>query len=169
VADYWNPVPSIPERGNTFSENALQKAMWVFGRKGQWVLADDSGLEVDVLGGMPGVRSARFAGEGNGSEANNRKLLELMAEVAPERRTARFKCVVALVTAAKSYFFAEGGCEGMIAFEPRGAQGFGYDPLFVPAGFTQTFAELGPAEKHAISHRGKAFEKVRKHLHEILG
>jgi XTP/dITP diphosphohydrolase len=168
LADYWNPVPSIPETGSTFSENALQKAVWAFRQKGMWVLADDSGLEVDALGGLPGVKSARFAGASAGNTANNRKLLELMADVPAGRRTARFTCVAVLVTAPADYFFADGSCEGMLLSEPRGNRGFGYDPLFVPAGFTQTFAELESADKHAISHRGKALEKMQRHLHELL-
>jgi XTP/dITP diphosphohydrolase len=168
LADCWKPMPVITERGATFLENALQKARWVFERKGMWVLADDSGLEVDALNGLPGVRSARFAGENGDTAANNRKLLEMLARVPAERRTARFKCVAVLVTSAESYFPAEGVCEGTITFYPRGAGGFGYDPLFVPAGFNRTFAELTTAEKHAISHRGKAFEKLRKRCEELL-
>jgi XTP/dITP diphosphohydrolase len=168
LADYWDPVPSIPETGTAFSENALQKAVWAFKQKGIWVLADDSGLEVDALGGLPGVRSARFAGEGAGHEANNRKLLELMADVPAGRRTARFTCFAALVTASADYFFTDGSCEGTILSEPKGIRGFGYDPLFVPAGFTKTFAELESADKHEISHRGKALEKMQRHLHELL-
>jgi XTP/dITP diphosphohydrolase len=185
LADYWNQVPAIPETGSTFLENAQIKATWVlkafaempaafisdttFRWKDKWVLADDSGLEVDALDGMPGVRSARFAGEGADYEANNRKLLELLADVASERRTARFTCVAVLYSSAKSYFSAVGTCEGTIAFTPRGVKGFGYDPLFVPAGFSRTFAELEPDEKHAISHRGKALEKVKKYCYELLG
>jgi len=174
LADYWNPVPAIPETGCTFLENALQKAAWVIeknvGRKGLiGVLADDSGLEVDALGGRPGVRSARFAGENADVEANNKKLLELLADVPSERRTARFKCMAVLMACDKSYFSAEGICEGTIAFSPRGAGGFGYDPLFVPVGFSRTFAELTPEEKHAISHRGKALEKVKRYCYELIG
>ena len=162
-------VPSIPETGLTFQDNALLKARWVYERKKIWVMADDSGLDVDALGGRPGVRSARFAGDNADSGANNRLLLELLADVAPELRTARFKCALVLVASAESYFTAIGVCEGTIAFSPRGTEGFGYDPLFVPIGFTQTFAELGAAEKHAISHRGRAIGKMRNHLYELLG
>jgi XTP/dITP diphosphohydrolase len=173
LADYWHPVPVIPETRNTFLENALQKAEWVFGRgsmelKDRWVLADDSGLEVDALGGQPGVRSARFAGDAADTTANNKKLLELLAGVPADRRTARFKCTAVLMTYARSYFSAEGICEGVIAFSGSGAGGFGYDPLFVPKGFSRTFAELEPEEKHAISHRGKAFKKVEKYCHDQL-
>jgi XTP/dITP diphosphohydrolase len=174
LADYWEPVPAIPETGKTFLENALQKADWVFGQgivgqKGRWVLADDSGLEVDALGGQPGIRSARFAGDAVDMAANNKKLLELLANVPAGRRTARFKCVAVLMTAAQSYFSAEGICEGAIAFSGSGIGGFGYDPLFVPENHSRTFAELEPAEKHAISHRGRALRKVEKYCHEQLG
>ncbi|MGA2508462.1 MAG: RdgB/HAM1 family non-canonical purine NTP pyrophosphatase [Chitinispirillaceae bacterium] len=174
LADYWNPIPVIPETGSTFLENALQKAAWVFSQKSvegknRWILADDSGLEVDALGGMPGIRSARFDGENADYEANNRKLMKLLEGIAPERRTARFTCVVALCTSADSYFSAVGTCEGTIGFAPRGVKGFGYDPLFIPAGFSRTFAELEPEEKHAISHRGKALKKVKNHCYELLG
>lgn len=169
LADYWNPVPSIPETGSSFLENAKQKALWVFGKKNSWVLSDDSGLEVDALDGQPGVRSARFAGENGDTAANNRKLLEMLADVPPERRTARFKCVAVLMTSDTSCFSAEGVCEGSITFAPHGVEGFGYDPLFVPDGFTRTFAELAPEEKHAISHRGKALEKVKKYCYELVG
>jgi XTP/dITP diphosphohydrolase len=174
LADYGDPVPAIPETGNTFLENALQKAEWVFGhgnmgQKGRWVLADDSGLEVDALGGQPGVRSARFAGYAADTAANNKKLLELLAGVPLGRRTARFKCAAVLMTSARSYFAAEGVCEGAIAFSGSGAGGFGYDPLFVPENFSRTFAEIEPAEKHAISHRGRALKKVEKYCHDQLG
>ena len=168
LSDHFQPVPSIPETGSTFVENALLKARWVFARKNIWVLADDSGLEVDALDGAPGVRSARFAGENSSGETNNRKLLELLEGQPQASRTARFKCVIVLLTSAENYFSAAGICEGAIARAPRGSNGFGYDPLFVPRGFDRTFAELGSAEKHAISHRGKAFEKVKEHLHEFL-
>jgi XTP/dITP diphosphohydrolase len=169
LADHWDPVPSIPETGMTFEENALLKAQWVYDRKKMWVMADDSGLEVDALGGRPGVRSARFAGDNADTAANNRLLLELLADVASERRTARFKCALVLVTSADNYFTAIGVCEGTILFAPRGKQGFGYDPLFVPYGYMQTFAELGAAEKHVISHRGRAIGKVRNYLDELVG
>jgi XTP/dITP diphosphohydrolase len=173
LADYWDPVPTIPETGTTFHENALQKAVWVsrymnMRRKVPWILADDSGLEVDALNGLPGVRSARFAGDAVDTAANNKKLLELLAKVPSGRRAARFRCAAVLMTSLRDYFEAEGVCEGTIAFSESGTGGFGYDPLFVPEGFSKTFAELEPAEKHAISHRGRALEKVRNYCHETL-
>ncbi|MBN1131001.1 MAG: RdgB/HAM1 family non-canonical purine NTP pyrophosphatase [Chitinispirillaceae bacterium] len=167
LADHWDPVPVIPETGDTFLENARQKAAWVFERMGTWTLADDSGLEVDVLGGAPGVKSARYAGLDGNSAKNNRKLLRELDGVDFPLRTARFKCLVVLMTAADAYYSAEGVCEGRIIHIPRGNGGFGYDPLFVPEGFDRTFAEIGPLEKNAISHRGKALERLRRYLHEL--
>jgi XTP/dITP diphosphohydrolase len=169
LADHWDPVPEIPETGATFQENALLKARWVYDKKKTWVIADDSGLEVDALGGRPGVRSARFAGDNADSGANNRLLLELLAGVAPADRTARFKCALVVVTSAESYFTAIGVCEGAIGSAPRGNGGFGYDPLFIPAGHTQTFAEINAAEKNAISHRGRAIGKVRDYFEGLFG
>ncbi|MBN2188627.1 MAG: RdgB/HAM1 family non-canonical purine NTP pyrophosphatase [Chitinispirillaceae bacterium] len=173
LADYWDPVPAIPETGTTFHENAFQKAVWVLerlhgSRKDLGVLADDSGLEVDALNGLPGVRSARFAGEPVDTAANNRKLLALMSGVPAGRRTARFRCAAVLMRSAEDCFEAEGTCEGTIAFSESGTGGFGYDPLFVPEGFSMTFAEMELAGKHAISHRGRALEKVRSYCHETL-
>lgn len=162
LADRFHPVPHIPETGKTFLENALLKARWVHEKTRLWVLADDSGLEVDALGGAPGISSARFAGEPSSSDANNRKLLEALSGIESARRTARFKCVIVLVTsAAEKYFSAEGVCEGTIALAPRGVGGFGYDPLFVPSGYNRTFAELDARTKNDISHRGKALKKLR--------
>lgn len=167
LADHWNPVPDIPETGDTFYANALQKADWVFSRLGGWVLADDSGLEVDALDGRPGVRSARFAGEGAGTAANNRLLLDQLADVKDPHRTARFRCCAVLVTSATERFRADGTCEGRIGFEPLGSEGFGYDPLFFPAGYDRTFGEMGSDEKHTLSHRAKAMEKIRERLREM--
>ena len=140
-----------------------------------FVLADDSGLEVDALGGAPGVHSARFAaldgaGQGNSHDAdNNAKLLRLLKNVPLEKRTARFRCVLALASVerrtssveGRELQLLEGVCEGQIGFEPRGQGGFGYDPLFIPTGFTQTFAELGGEIKNRLSHRAKALAKLK--------
>ena len=167
LRDHWDPMPEIPETGDTFLENARQKAAWVFERRGLWALADDSGLEVDALDGAPGVKSARYAGPGGNSSENNRKLLEELKGVPLPDRTARFKCVIVLMTASDAYYSAEGVCEGRLITMPAGSDGFGYDPLFVPDGFSKTFAELGPLEKNAISHRGKALAKVRRYLHGL--
>jgi XTP/dITP diphosphohydrolase len=131
------------------------------------VLADDSGLEVDALGGRPGVLSARFSGENPTAEKNNRLLLESLEGVEDPRRTARFKCAVVLLTAPSTCFSAEGVCEGSITLAPRGAAGFGYDPLFVPRGYSRTFGEMISAEKHPLSHRGIALRKMREIIHEL--
>jgi XTP/dITP diphosphohydrolase len=169
LADRWNPVPSIPETGDTFLTNALQKAAWVFERTGIWTIADDSGLEIDALGGAPGVKSARYAGQNGDSRANNEKLLRELSLKPDGQRTARFKCVVVLMTSSDAFYSAEGACCGRIITTPRGTGGFGYDPLFVPDGFDRTFAELPSVDKHAISHRGKALEQLRRYLDGLNG
>lgn len=139
------------------------------GRSPVWVLADDSGLEVDALAGAPGVKSARFAadelqlGSGNAPDAaNNAKLLRLLADVPAARRTGRFRCALALTAVgdALDTFDFDGACEGTLGLAPRGPHGFGYDPLFVPDGFQETFAELGDAQKNALSHRGQALGRL---------
>lgn len=146
-----------PETGDTFEANALEKARYVFVRTGLPTLADDSGLEVAALGGAPGVRSKRFSREGT-PEANNRLLLERMSGV--EDRRAAFRCVVALVAHGREAT-VDGRCEGHIGQAPRGTQGFGYDPLFLPDEAPgRTLAELSMDEKNAISHRGRAFRRL---------
>jgi len=165
LADHFTPLPDIAETGATFYENAKIKADWVYGHTdGIWSLADDSGLEVDALDGAPGVFSARYGGEGATSATNNEKLLKELRDVPEARRTARFKCVLVLKTGINTYHTAEGTCEGRIIEHAAGGKGFGYDPLFVPAGFDRTFAQLAPEEKNRISHRGAAIKKI----HEIL-
>jgi XTP/dITP diphosphohydrolase len=161
-------VPEIPEDGCTFRENAVGKARFVSGILSLAALADDSGLEVDALNGDPGVRSARFAGEGSTAAQNNTRLLQLMAGIPPERRGGRFRCVVALALPDGTVRTAEGACEGRILEAPRGSRGFGYDPLFVPDGYDRTFAELDPEEKNRISHRARALEAARGMLRECL-
>jgi XTP/dITP diphosphohydrolase len=169
LADHFNPLPLIPETGTTFLENALQKALWVRQRMpGPWILADDSGLEVDALGGRPGVLSARFAGEGAGTAENNRLLLETLSSVTGPERTARFKCTVILLTSASKWYSAGGTCEGSIALASRGTEGFGYDPLFIPKGFSRTFGEMAAAEKHPLSHRGIALQKMSKIIRDLI-
>ncbi len=151
-------IESAPETGATFLDNALLKARHAAGRRGLPALADDSGIEVDALDQAPGVRSARYAGEGAGDEENLRKLLFELRDVPQIRRSARYRCVIAFVRDAEDPMplIAEGSWEGSIAGEARGAGGFGYDPIFVPAGERRTAAELSPMEKNAVSHRGKA-------------
>ena len=168
MKDFWNPLPAIEESGSTFAENAGIKADWVFKRTGLWSLGDDSGLSVDALGGAPGIRSARFAGDQSDMEENKRKLLDELAGVPPSRRTARFVCAMALRIDAETLLETEGICEGTIIDTPRGSGGFGYDPLFVPGGSDRTFAELGGSEKHAISHRGRALRNLKERLREYI-
>jgi XTP/dITP diphosphohydrolase len=184
-------APAVVEDAHTFAGNATKKALelahWLAGTRVDdhaFVLADDSGLEVDALNGAPGVHSARFAGldgglAGNSPDAANcSKLLRLLKSVPPEKRAARFRCVMALVpvlrqdkeSASPVCFtdelelrtqLAEGACEGRIISEPRGQGGFGYDPLFVPDGYDETFAELGEAVKNQFSHRAKALAALK--------
>ncbi|MGQ9513426.1 XTP/dITP diphosphatase [Thermodesulfitimonas sp.] len=156
--------PEIEEDGATFEENAVKKARLTAAFTGETALADDSGLEVDYLGGAPGVRSARFAGEPKNDAANNAKLLRLLAGVPWEKRTARFRCVIAVATPEGQVATAEGTCEGFILAEPRGTGGFGYDPLFYFPEYGKTFAELSPEEKNRVSHRARALAKVEELL-----
>lgn len=164
-----------PEEGDTYAANALAKARAVAAATGLAALGDDSGLEVDALGGQPGVWSARFAGTPTDDAANNRKLLALLKDVPWEKRTARFRCVLALVypgSPAGTPFaetLVEGACEGFIAFSPRGEHGFGYDPLFYLPEYGCTMAELPEEVKNRISHRARAAEKVRPVLEQIFG
>jgi len=161
-------IPEVAEDGTTFAENAVKKARAVAAATGLLALADDSGLEVDYLNGAPGVFSARFAGAGHDDRANNEKLLRLLEGVPPEKRTARFRCVVAIATPEGKVYTAEGICEGVIATEPRGERGFGYDPLFLVPQLGKTFAELEPSLKNTISHRARALAKAREILSAIL-
>jgi XTP/dITP diphosphohydrolase len=155
-------IDSPPETGATFEANALLKARHAASSAGLPALADDSGLEVDALGGGPGVRSARFAGEGASDAQNLARLLAQLASVPAEHRQARYRCVVVLVRSGEddTPLIARGSWEGRIAERPRGAGGFGYDPVFVPAGEQRTAAELSPEEKNAVSHRARALEAL---------
>ncbi len=158
------PIPESPETGDTFAENALQKAHFVAARTGGVVVADDSGLEVDALDGAPGVHSKRFTPEAT-STANNAHLLACMR--GKTRRTARFRCVVAVVHGMDART-ADGACEGTILTTPQGDGGFGYDPLFSPKGWAgRSMAEATADEKNAISHRGKAFRQLPRLLREL--
>ena len=161
-------LPEIREDGTTFRENAEKKALTVARATGLPALADDSGLEVDALGGAPGVRSARFAGEGADDRSNNRKLLDLLRGVPPERRTARFRCVLALAFPDGRVYTVEGTCEGRIVEDPAGEGGFGYDPLFLIPEEGRTFAQMTREEKNRISHRGRALSKLREVLPRIF-
>lgn len=160
-------LPEVIEDGSTFQSNALKKARAVHDAAGLPALADDSGLEVDALGGEPGIYSARYAGEDATYSDNNTKLLKNMEGVAAGRRKARFRCVIALV-APNLQVTAEGVCPGRIITEEKGTGGFGYDPLFVPDGYDLTFAQLPPEVKNRISHRAIALSLIRNELRNYL-
>lgn len=147
----------IPEDFDTLQENALQKARFIHERTQKNVFADDTGLEVDALNGAPGVFSARFAGENANSDENIQKLLSELANT--DQRAARFRTVIALIFDKQEYLF-EGVCEGAISRSLQGEGGFGYDPVFIPAGKTQSFAEMDPTDKNEISHRGRAVQQL---------
>jgi XTP/dITP diphosphohydrolase len=151
----------IPETAPTLEGNALQKARYVYEKTGRDVFADDTGLEVGSLNGMPGVNSARFAGENKDSDANIDKLLLMLK--GKKNRKARFRTVIALIIGGEEHLF-EGIVEGTIISDRRGREGFGYDPVFVPEGRDITFAEMPLTEKNKISHRARAFEKLRAFL-----
>ncbi len=151
----------IPEDFETLQENALQKARYVYSKTGLNCFADDTGLEVEALNWEPGVFSARYAGEAKNPKDNIRKLLDNLKGV--ENRRARFRTVIALILNGQEYLF-EGVVWGKIIDQERGSDGFGYDPIFVPDGFTQTFAEMPLELKNQISHRGRAVEELRKFL-----
>jgi len=159
-------IESVPEIGLSFEENALLKARHAARRAALPALADDSGLEVDALGGRPGVRSARFAGENASDRDNTARLLAELLGVPQESRQARYRCVLALVQSGDdpAPLFATGRWEGRIAYQPAGAGGFGYDPLFIPAGFACTAAQLPPEQKNAASHRGAALRALMQQL-----
>lgn len=151
-------LEEVEEDADTLEGNALKKARYVHKQTGLPALSDDTGLEVDALNGRPGVYSARYAGEDASYQDNVDKLLDELADIPMERRGAQFRTVAAFVTDEDSHTF-EGVCRGMIISEERGAGGFGYDPIFLPAAYKKTFAELDPEIKNKISHRGKAIQK----------
>ena len=165
--DYLTLIPAdacpglpdeVEENADTFEGNALIKARTLCAASGLWTLSDDSGLEVDALNGAPGIYSARYAGPGCTTADNNRKLLRQLADVTDRR--ARFRCVIALCAPDGREWTVQGICPGTIARECHAGGGFGYDPLFIPDGYDRTFAELDPAEKNRISHRGRALQNA---------
>lgn len=156
----------IPENQPTLEGNASEKAFYVFNHFGYNCFADDTGLEIEALGGEPGVFSARYAGPAKNPNDNMQKVLEKMAEI--KQRKARFRTVISLVIDGKEWQF-EGIVEGEILHEKRGTEGFGYDPIFLPAGFSQSFAQMPLAEKNQISHRARAMEKLVRFLTENSG
>jgi XTP/dITP diphosphohydrolase len=161
IENHEGPWPDVEEPHDSYRENALTKAREVATALGVPAIADDSGIEVDVLDGGPGPRSARFAGEPASDAANLARLIETIVETEPARRTARYRCVAAIAWPDGVGLSAEGACEGRLVSVPRGRRGFGYDPVFVPEGSTRTMAELADEEKDAISHRGRAFRALR--------
>lgn len=166
--DAFADLPEVAETGSSFAANALLKARDVAQRTGHIAIADDSGLCVDALNGMPGIFSARWAGRHGDDRANLELLLAQMADVPDSRRGAAFHCAAAVVTPGGDERVVEGVLEGNIIKEPRGSNGFGYDPIFTPRGYVLTTAELTPDEKDAISHRGQAFRALAPVLSELV-
>lgn len=162
--EIFKEIPKIDETGATFRENAFLKANWTFKKTQLSSLADDSGLMVDILNGAPGVISAHFAGKHGDDKANNFKLLKLLENVPFEKRTAKFVCVIILRLDENTVIEADGYCEGKIVYKPQGEKGFGYDPLFLPDGYSKTFGEMSDDEKNLISHRAKALKKLVEKL-----
>jgi XTP/dITP diphosphohydrolase len=160
-------IETPPETGQTFAENALLKARHAAAQANLPAIADDSGIEVDALGGRPGIYSARYAGEDASDADNLQKMLRELRDVPSHLRTARYQCVIAFVveTADPNPILARGTWEGNLIAEPRGSGGFGYDPIFVPRDMERTAAELDPAEKNAMSHRGQALRAFVAQLH----
>ena len=161
-ADYAGIDEAIEESGDTFLANATIKALATSQAISDYVLADDSGLEVDILNGAPGVFSARYGGIPSSTEKNNAKLLEELARagaMAPEQRRARYRCVLVLAKEGQMLACFDGACEGTITLEPKGTQGFGYDPIFVPTGYVKTFGQLSDKTKANRSHRAVALKK----------
>ena len=156
--------PDVEETGDTYLENALLKARAVAAASGLPALADDSGIEVDALGGKPGPRSARFAGETASDDENLELLIRSLKGIPQPGRAARYRCVAALAYPDGTAVHTEGVCEGTLDARRRGSGGFGYDPIFVPEGWDETMAELTPEQKDRISHRGRAFRALRGRL-----
>jgi XTP/dITP diphosphohydrolase len=167
--DDFPDVPEAVEDADTFVANARKKALHYAAATGLLTLADDSGLEVDCLGGAPGVHSARYAGQGHDYAANNRKLVAAVAEFPLEQRTARFRCAMVLVRPGEVLFETDGSVEGVIVDEARGSGGFGYDPHFLLPDLGRTMAELEPDEKNALSHRGQALRAMLPAIERVLG
>jgi XTP/dITP diphosphohydrolase len=166
--DEFPELPDVVETGTTFAENALLKAHAVAASTGLPAIADDSGLCVDVMGGMPGVFSARWAGRHGDDAANLDLVLAQLSDVPGDRRGAHFACAAALALPQGSEHVVEGRLVGSLTREPRGTNGFGYDPIFVPEGASRTTAEMSPEDKDAISHRGRAFRALAEQLEALL-
>jgi XTP/dITP diphosphohydrolase len=164
MLDAYPAAPDVEETGTTFADNARLKARSAFEHSRTWTVAEDAGLEADALGGEPGVYSARYAGPDATDKDRCRKLLAKLIAVPDERRHARFRCVMCVVSPAGEERLFEGSCEGKISHHARGCAGFGYDPLFIPEGQSQTFGELGLEVKSQISHRARAMRQVVEYL-----
>ena len=162
----FGPIPSVEEDGETFEDNAYKKAAFTAKVLGVPALADDSGLMVGALGGMPGVRSARYAGEDATDEENNHKLLEALKDV--DEREASFMCIIAIAVPAGPALIYEGRCDGHITEAPIGKNGFGYDPLFYFPPLKKTFAQMNSEEKNRVSHRGKAMAELKSEFDKVL-
>lgn len=167
LADYKN-MPHIEEDGKTFTENAVKKAATISLFTKKLVMGEDSGLEVKALKNAPGIYSARFSGEGATDKKNNAKLLRLLKGIPIKKRQARYRCFVALTDQKGIVGVVSGSCHGVIALKPKGTNGFGYDPLFLPQGFDRTFGELDSAVKSKISHRARALKKFKRILQKYL-
>jgi XTP/dITP diphosphohydrolase len=166
--DGFAGCPDVVEDGATFADNALKKARAIARHTGHITIADDSGLEVDALGGLPGIYSARYAGEPADDRRNNDKLLAELDGMPDEKRGAQFTCVIAIVDGRGREKVVEGVCRGVIIRELKGLQGFGYDPLFFDAASGLTFAEMAARQKNSISHRSRAIQELKKILPEFI-
>jgi XTP/dITP diphosphohydrolase len=166
--DAYKNVPQVIENGKTFQENAIKKAVKLARFTGEFCLGEDSGLCVEALNGAPGIYSARFSGKSKSDVKNNLKLLKLLKEVPAVERKARYVCAVALADKRGLVGVVEGDCSGLIAFEPKGSAGFGYDPLFYISKHKKTFAQLGEKIKHKMSHRYYALKKAKKIIEKYI-
>lgn len=167
LADYPQ-APRVMENGKTFKENAIKKAVKIVRFTQKLTLGEDSGLEVEALGGRPGIYSSRFAGKEKNDFKNNLKLLRLLKGLPLNKRKARYVCAVALADKEELIRVVEGICRGLIGFKPKGHFGFGYDPLFIIPKYKKTVAQLGPAIKHKMSHRYRALKKIKKIIRKYI-
>lgn len=168
LLDLPDGIEDVEETGETFEENARLKAEQISLILNAPVVADDSGLIIDALDGRPGVFSARYAGLEKNDQDNNDKVLNELKDIPMENRTARFICVLAVAIPNEETFFVKGYCEGKIALSETGAHGFGYDPIFIPEGYSKTMAEINPAKKNEISHRGRAISELDEWLKKYI-
>lgn len=164
LLDLPNEIEDVEETGDTFEENAQLKAEQISALLDVPVLADDSGLVIDALDGRPGVYSARYAGLAKNDQDNNNKVLQELKQIPMENRTARFVCVLAVARPGMETFFVKGTCEGKISYSEKGTNGFGYDPIFIPEGYSETMAEMNPDQKNQLSHRGRAITQLNEWL-----